>query len=149
MDHDRSVGEVHIYHQLHESLSHDNFSQNVGPQEYTLIKMKAQQPYPPKLKGIGKKPLFLVAATLRPETMYGQTNCWVRPDMKYIAFETVKGEVWVCTARAARNMAHQEFSHKFGEFKKVADLTGQVMTTFLVIFLSLTVYCFRTLWECP
>ncbi len=24
----------------------------------------------------------LVAATLRPETMYGQTNCWVRPDMK-------------------------------------------------------------------
>ena len=29
----------------------------------------------------GKK-IFLVAATLRPETMYGQTNCWVRPDMK-------------------------------------------------------------------
>ena len=29
----------------------------------------------------GKK-VFLVAATLRPETMYGQTNCWVRPDMK-------------------------------------------------------------------
>jgi leucyl-tRNA synthetase len=29
--------------------------------------------------------IFLVAATLRPETMYGQTNCWVRPDMAYSA----------------------------------------------------------------
>jgi leucyl-tRNA synthetase len=24
--------------------------------------------------------VFLMAATLRPETMYGQTNCWVLPD---------------------------------------------------------------------
>ena len=28
------------------------------------------------------KRVYLLAATLRPETMYGQTNCWVRPDMK-------------------------------------------------------------------
>ena len=26
--------------------------------------------------------VFLVAATLRPETMYGQTNCWVHPDIE-------------------------------------------------------------------
>ena len=48
---------------------------------------------PPIPSAAGDKPVFLVAATLRPETMYGQTNCWVRPDMKYIAFETGAGEV--------------------------------------------------------
>ncbi|KAF4523284.1 hypothetical protein B566_EDAN009407 [Ephemera danica] len=65
MDHDRSSGE------------------GVGPQEYTLIKMKMQQPYPSKLAPLAKYPVFLVAATLRAETMYGQTNCWVHPDMAY------------------------------------------------------------------
>lgn len=57
------------------------------------------------------KPVYLVAATLRPETMYGQTNCWLHPDIKYIAFEVIKhNEVWICTKRAARNMAYQDFT---------------------------------------
>lgn len=73
-----------------------------------------------------KKPIYLVAATLRPETMYGQTNCWVRPDMKYIAFETVAGEVFVCTRRAARNMAYQGFTKDDGKIDTVAELVGQV-----------------------
>ena len=30
--------------------------------------------------------MFLMAATLRPETMYGQTNCWVLPDGQYGAY---------------------------------------------------------------
>ncbi len=25
--------------------------------------------------------IYLVAATPRPETMYGQTNCWIHPDI--------------------------------------------------------------------
>jgi leucyl-tRNA synthetase len=37
--------------------------------------------------------IFLVAATLRPETMYGQTNCWVRPDMAYSAHRYNRGAV--------------------------------------------------------
>ncbi|XP_039295414.1 leucine--tRNA ligase, cytoplasmic [Nilaparvata lugens] len=106
MDHDRSSGE------------------GVGPQEYTLIKMKVVAPYPNKLSMFKDKPLFLVAATLRPETMYGQTNCWLRPDMRYIAFETKSGEVFVCTHRAARNMAFQGFTAKDGEFQPV-ELIGQ------------------------
>ncbi|RZF47906.1 hypothetical protein LSTR_LSTR011882 [Laodelphax striatellus] len=106
MDHDRSSGE------------------GVGPQEYTLIKMKVVAPYPKKLSMFKDKPLFLVAATLRPETMYGQTNCWLRPDMRYIAFETKFGDVYVCTYRAARNMAYQGFTDKDGEFKPI-ELIGQ------------------------
>ena len=64
MDHDRASGE------------------GVGPQEYTLIKMK--------LLGLrsgvtctalDNRNVYFVAATLRPETMYGQTNCWISPDI--------------------------------------------------------------------
>ncbi|KAL7040612.1 hypothetical protein ACKWTF_000462 [Chironomus riparius] len=108
MDHDRSSGE------------------GVGPQEYTLIKMKvAKNKVPEKLKNV-KTEIFMVAATLRPETMYGQTNCWVHPDIKYIAFETTRnGEVWICTRRAARNMAYQGFTEKTGDVKVIAELTGQ------------------------
>lgn len=107
MDHDRSSGE------------------GVGPQEYTLIKMKVISKKPQKLLSV-KSEVYLVAATLRPETMYGQTNCWLHPDIKYIAFETVKnGEVWICTRRAARNMSYQGFTAATGEVKVIAELTGQ------------------------
>lgn len=107
MDHDRSSGE------------------GVGPQEYTLIKMKVIGKKPQKLSQF-KTEIFMVAATLRPETMYGQTNCWVHPDIKYIAFETTRnGEIWICTRRAARNMSYQGFTSANGEFKIVAELTGQ------------------------
>lgn len=108
MDHDRSSGE------------------GVGPQEYTLIKMKALKPLPSKLAKLGSD-VYLVAATLRPETMYGQTNCWIRPDMDYVAFKVCKNgsEVFVATKRAARNMAYQGFTKEDGKFEILADLKGQ------------------------
>jgi leucyl-tRNA synthetase len=112
MDHDRSSGE------------------GVGPQEYILIKMRAvDKTLPPKLKQL-KSNVFLVAATLRSETMYGQTNCWVRPDMRYIAFSVKHSsssskEVFVCTERAARNMSYQGFTEKEGHIEILAELTGQ------------------------
>ena len=64
---------------------HDRASgEGVGPQEYTIIKLLILEPYPsnsvlnnPILKN---KKIFLVPATLRPETMYGQTNCYVLPE---------------------------------------------------------------------
>lgn len=106
MDHDRSSGE------------------GVGPQEYTLVKMKVVGKLPAKLAQV-KAPMYLVCGTLRPETMYGQTNCWVHPDIKYIAFETTKnGEVWIATRRAARNMSYQGFTAVNGEVKVIAEVTG-------------------------
>lgn len=65
-----------------------------------------------------------MAATLRAETMYGQTNCWVHPDLKYIAFETVNDGIFVCTRRAARNMAYQGFTEKDGEVQVLAEIVG-------------------------
>uniref|UniRef100_A0A7N6ATG4 Leucine--tRNA ligase, cytoplasmic n=1 Tax=Anabas testudineus TaxID=64144 RepID=A0A7N6ATG4_ANATE len=106
MDHDRQTGE------------------GVGPQEYTLIKMKIVEPYTAKFKSKGKN-IFLVAATLRPETMFGQTNCWVRPDMKYIAFETSNGDIFICTSRSARNMSYQGFTKENGVVPVVMEILGQ------------------------
>ena len=64
MDHDRASGE------------------GVGPQEYTLIKMKLLKLRDGvSFKQLANKPVYFVAATLRPETMYGQTNCWISPDI--------------------------------------------------------------------
>lgn len=75
---------------------------------------------------LGNKPIYLVAATLRPETMYGQTNCWVRPDMKYVAVALKSGDIFICTRRAARNMCYQGFTEAEGKFNVVLELTGQV-----------------------
>lgn len=73
-----------------------------------------------------KQPIYMVAATLRPETMYGQTNCWLHPDIKYIAWQTTRdNEVWISTRRAARNMAYQGFTAEEGNVVVLAELTGQ------------------------
>ena len=78
------------------------------------------------LSGLKGKNIFLVAATLRPETMFGQTNCWVRPDMKYIGFETMNGDIFICTQRAARNMSYQGFTKDNGVVPVVKELMGEV-----------------------
>lgn len=80
----------------------------------------------PPTSGLRGKNIFLVAATLRPETMFGQTNCWVRPDMKYIGFETVSGDIFICTQRAARNMSYQGFTKDSGVVPVVKELMGEV-----------------------
>uniref|UniRef100_A0A3Q1BDI8 Leucine--tRNA ligase, cytoplasmic n=1 Tax=Amphiprion ocellaris TaxID=80972 RepID=A0A3Q1BDI8_AMPOC len=103
MDHDRQTGE------------------GVGPQEYTLIKMKIVEPYTAKFKS----KVFYMAATLRPETMFGQTNCWVRPDMKYVAFETNSGDIFISTSRSARNMSFQGFTKENGAVPVIMEILGQ------------------------
>lgn len=111
MDHDRASGE------------------GVGPQEYTLIKMKVLKPYPAELQSVvGAKSLFLVAATLRSETMFGQTNCWLHPDITYLAFQTCLGpnrdDVFVATHRAANNMAYQGFTPVNGVVPTLTKVKG-------------------------
>ncbi|XP_055327764.1 leucine--tRNA ligase, cytoplasmic-like [Paramacrobiotus metropolitanus] len=103
MDHDRASGE------------------GAGPQEYTLIKMQVLEPYPETWKNMNDRKVFLVAGTMRPETMYGQTNCWVQPEdkVKYIAYEMKNGDVFISTERAARNASYQDLTEDFGRFKKV------------------------------
>ncbi|WVQ82477.1 leucine-tRNA ligase [Cryptococcus sp. DSM 104549] len=111
MDHDRQSGEA------------------VNPQEYTAVKMGVVEWGPSVSSEVkqaaGGKKVWLVAATLRPETMYGQTNCFVGPTLKYGLFEASDNDLFLVTERAARNMAFQgTFDRPKGEFTKVADVTG-------------------------
>eukprot|EP00160_Parvularia_atlantis_P014694 Unigene3808_Nuclearia_a/m.11609 Unigene3808_Nuclearia_a/g.11609 ORF Unigene3808_Nuclearia_a/g.11609 Unigene3808_Nuclearia_a/m.11609 type:complete len:1174 (+) Unigene3808_Nuclearia_a:3-3524(+) len=111
LDHERATGE------------------GVNPQEYTLIKLQVIAPFPAVLGALEGRKVYMIAATLRPETMYGQTNCWVGPEVDYAAYEVhgdIAGEptggsaVFICTPRAARNMAYQGFALVEGELKLLA-----------------------------
>ena len=94
MDHDRQSGE------------------GIGPQEYTAIKLEviefaeaAKDKIKPVEEILKGKRVSFIAATLRPETMYGQTCCFVGPQIEYGMFVD-RNEVYICTPRAARNMAY-------------------------------------------
>jgi leucyl-tRNA synthetase len=104
-DHDRSKGE------------------GFGPQEYTLIKIEMLE-LPESLKQFEGKKVFMPAATLRPETMYGQTNCYVLPDGEYGAFEMTNDEIFVCSERSARNMAYQDLTKEPKKCPKLATVKG-------------------------
>jgi leucyl-tRNA synthetase len=67
---------------------------NAETQEYTLLKFKCND-------------MFLVAATLRPETVYGQVNFWVNPDVEYAKVRK-GGETWVVSPAAARKLSYQK-----------------------------------------
>lgn len=106
-DHDRSQGE------------------GVAPQEYTIIKIQVLE-LTGKLASLEGKKVFLAAATLRPETMYGQTNCWILPWGEYGVFETANPDELIVTAdRAALNMSYQGNSAERGKPVRVMTITGQ------------------------
>ncbi len=67
---------------------------NAEKQEYTLLKLK-----------FGTS--FLVAATLRPETIYGQTNVWLNPASRYVCV-AVDSESWIMSYEAAQKLAYQK-----------------------------------------
>jgi len=69
---------------------------NAEVQEYTLLKFKHGDEY-------------LVAATLRPETVYGQVCFWVNPDVEYTRIK--KGnETWIVSKQAAEKLKLQKDS---------------------------------------
>ncbi|KAI0435617.1 leucyl-tRNA synthetase [Xylaria telfairii] len=121
LDHDRSEGE------------------GVGIQDYTAIKMKVLDWSEAAVNTIQKvlpsttaANVYFLAATLRPETMYGQTCCFVGPKITYGLFKFhdsaaspgTGDEYVICTERAARNLAFQGYSAVWGEVQKSAQLTG-------------------------
>lgn len=68
--------------------------------------------------------MFLLAATLRPETMYGQTNCWALPEGDYGAFRGLNNEVYIMTDRSALNLSYQDQTPVTGSPEKLLALKG-------------------------
>ena len=104
-DHDRAEGE------------------GVLPQEYTLIKLQVVDEKFGNIHNTQKK-VFMVAATLRPETMYGQTNCYVLPEGKYGIYEMKNDELWICSHKSVRNMSFQNLTPEWGKAKEVGHVEG-------------------------
>ncbi|GAA6028905.1 hypothetical protein JCM8097_001498 [Rhodosporidiobolus ruineniae] len=115
MDHDRQSGE------------------GVGPQEYMGMKLEVTQfgERAAKLKELaGGKKVYLVAATLRSETMYGVNNLFVSPSITYGVFpsSTTKGSdedaLYIMSHRAARNMAYQGLLRTEDKVECLGEVTG-------------------------
>ena len=102
---------------------HDRASgEGVGHQEYTLIKLRVQvvpETWKSLLSDTQQKHCFLVAATLRPETMYGQTNCFVLPEGDYGLYGMNNDEVFICSQRSADNMVWQGMGPRFPDSEGV------------------------------
>ncbi|ANB13442.1 leucine--tRNA ligase CDC60 [Sugiyamaella lignohabitans] len=116
MDHDRQVGEA------------------VNPQEYTAIKIKvtewpeaAQKVLSEQSFDLNGKSVYLIAATLRPETMYGQTCCFVSPKIEYGIFDAGNNDYYICTERAFKNMSFQDLTPVRGYYQASAKISGSVI----------------------
>jgi leucyl-tRNA synthetase len=81
------------------------------PQEFTLLKFKFEDGY-------------IIAASLRPETVYGQTNMWVDPDLEYVKC-TVDDETWIVSRECAEKVSHQNKSVKILDTVKGEELLGK------------------------
>ena len=88
MDHDRIEGE------------------GIVPQDYTAIKLKVKEWAPKAAEKIKNNipegsNVYFVPATLRPETVYGQTCCFVGPKIHYGLFKVSDIDYYIVTKRAA------------------------------------------------
>ncbi len=62
---------------------------------------------------------FLVAATLRPETIYGATNVWIHPEASYNEI-TINSEKWIVSKEATMKLIEQNH-----EIEIIRELEGK------------------------
>jgi leucyl-tRNA synthetase len=67
---------------------------NAETNEYTLLKFRHGDE-------------FLIAATLRPETVFGQVCFWVDPELEYVRVR-YKGETWVISPQCLKKIVFQK-----------------------------------------
>ncbi len=79
--------------------------------EFTAIKFRLEE----------DENTYLVAATLRPETLFGATNLWVNPDAIYVKVEW-RNEYIIISKDALVKLQHQ---HPDEEFKVVEEFEGR------------------------
>ncbi|KAI3329099.1 leucyl-tRNA synthetase [Xylariaceae sp. AK1471] len=123
-------------------LDHDRSSgEGIAVQEYVALKLKTLEWCKKAKEVIGDQipadaDVYFIPATLRPETMYGQTCCFVGPAVQYGIFrvpkEGGKEEYFFCSERSARNMAFQGVFPKWGEYHQVVGLQGSDVVGTLV-----------------
>jgi len=83
-----------------------------GPTDYVVLKFKMDS---------GD---IIPMATLRPETIYGVTNVWVNPKIKYVRAE-VNGEKWIIAPEAVKKLKDQGYSVQEKGKVDVKELIGK------------------------
>ncbi|MBU3958222.1 MAG: leucine--tRNA ligase, partial [Nanoarchaeota archaeon] len=68
---------------------------------------------------------YIIAGTLRPETIFGQTNLWVNPDTVY-ARVSVDGETWIVSKECAEKLSYQREKVKISGEIKGSELVGKI-----------------------
>lgn len=113
---------------------HDRASgEGVNPQEYIGLMFRilpnaskaSETIY--QLIGSNNENLFLIAATLRPETIYGLTNIWASSDIEYVAFRHVDGWIGICTERALINGSYQGWASAPGAYEIICSIPGSLL----------------------
>lgn len=84
--------------------------EGVGINQLTILKFKLEDSY-------------LVAATFRPETIFGATNLWLNPKEKYIKVK-VDGEKWIISEKSYENLSQQKKDTKIIEEINPEELIG-------------------------
>lgn len=82
-----------------------------GPVDFIAIKFKINDS-------------FLLAATLRPETIYGVVNIWLNPNATYVKAK-VDGETWIISEQAAAKLGDQLKSVENIEKVDISKLIGK------------------------
>ncbi len=103
---------VYCPHDKSPTGDHDRLKgEGEYPVEYTLLKFK-----------FGGE--FIIAATLRPETVFGQTNLWVRTDVDYVKAK-VNDETWIISEECAQKLKDQLFKVEIISKIKGSELVNQ------------------------
>jgi len=81
-------------------------------QEFSLVKFQYK-----------KKNQFIIAATIRPDALYGQTNMWINPDVEYVIAEVGK-ERWIVGKETIDKLNNQKIEAKVVGKIKGIDMIG-------------------------
>ena len=87
----------------------DGDTDKVQIQDFTLVKFPFDKPNS-----------FLVASTLRPETLYGCTNIWINPQVEYVRARW-NNEEWIVAEKAVEKLQLQ--GKKFEILEKMSGQT--------------------------
>ena len=66
--------------------------------------------------------IYLAAATLRPETVFGAVNIWLNPSTRYVVVETDKGKKWLVSEKALFKLQFQ-----MKRVRKISEINPQEM----------------------
>jgi leucyl-tRNA synthetase len=74
-----------------------------------------------KFRLVGAEAVYLPTGTLRPETLFGVTNLWIRPDVEYVRVD-VEGETWIVSKDCAGKLATLNY-----ETVETGTVSGQAL----------------------